>query len=214
MRKRTKWSHVGWAILVAFSWAELDDEQVCKTIHELHASLLILFRHQDYICLARRLPEYSNNFFPSLTFSFSALNAFTTFLYTRLYITQHTLSKNHVSIILHYIPGFVLSERYATGLRRALCRWLSMSNSNPCISLRPLSLQVVRPLQGSVCRANKPCTVTWLDDGRTPLLDRIGVSTVGLYRGNQVCRCTHVIASWLTTRCVATYTDDPTRQCE
>ena len=55
------------------------------------------------------------------------------------------------------------------------------------LSLSLTLAKVIDPLRGSICRANKPCTVTWLDDGRAPLLSSIGVSTVGLYKGSDVC---------------------------
>ncbi|KAF9531374.1 hypothetical protein CPB83DRAFT_101458 [Crepidotus variabilis] len=46
-------------------------------------------------------------------------------------------------------------------------------------------LYVISPSDGSECVANQPCTVTWLDDGRQPLLTAVGVSTIGLYTGRQ-----------------------------
>ncbi len=48
-------------------------------------------------------------------------------------------------------------------------------------------IQVVQPLEGSTCEADKPCTITWVDNGVRPLLSSIGLSTVGLYTGHQVC---------------------------
>src|SRR5258705_2338351 len=59
------------------------------------------------------------------------------------------------------------------------------------ITFDSLQLQIIKPLQGSVCRANQPCTVTWLDDGRAPLLSSIGVSTVGLFTGCQLRSTAH-----------------------
>ncbi|KJA17825.1 hypothetical protein HYPSUDRAFT_205921 [Hypholoma sublateritium FD-334 SS-4] len=46
-------------------------------------------------------------------------------------------------------------------------------------------LFVVQPLEGSTCEANKPCTITWVDNGVRPLLSAVGLSTVGLYTGRQ-----------------------------
>ncbi|KAF9474849.1 hypothetical protein BDN70DRAFT_841720 [Pholiota conissans] len=46
-------------------------------------------------------------------------------------------------------------------------------------------IYVVEPLKGSTCRANKPCTITWLENGERPLLSAVGVSTVGLFTGRQ-----------------------------
>ncbi|RXW23236.1 hypothetical protein EST38_g2649 [Candolleomyces aberdarensis] len=45
------------------------------------------------------------------------------------------------------------------------------------------ALYVVTPLSGSTCRGGQPCTVTWLDNGQTPLLSAIGVTHVALYTG-------------------------------
>ncbi|TEB25485.1 hypothetical protein FA13DRAFT_1157750 [Coprinellus micaceus] len=47
------------------------------------------------------------------------------------------------------------------------------------------ALYVVDPRDRTVCKGGQPCTVTWLDDGRAPLLSAIGVSTVGLYTGSR-----------------------------
>lgn len=49
-----------------------------------------------------------------------------------------------------------------------------------------LSLQVIKPSQGSTCHGGQSCTVEWLDDGIAPLLSDLGVNTVGLYTGRQV----------------------------
>ncbi|KAL0946226.1 hypothetical protein HGRIS_012485 [Hohenbuehelia grisea] len=46
-------------------------------------------------------------------------------------------------------------------------------------------LYVVDPTSGSTCRGGEDCTVTWLDDGTSPLLTAIGPCNVGLYTGNQ-----------------------------
>ncbi|KAJ7622832.1 hypothetical protein DFH06DRAFT_1231586 [Mycena polygramma] len=43
----------------------------------------------------------------------------------------------------------------------------------------------IQPASGSTCSAGTPCTVSWLDDGDSPLLDAVGVVTVGLYTGTQ-----------------------------
>ncbi|KAJ2919679.1 hypothetical protein MD484_g710, partial [Candolleomyces efflorescens] len=45
------------------------------------------------------------------------------------------------------------------------------------------ALYVVTPLSGSTCRGGQPCTVTWLDNGESPLLGAIGVTHVALYTG-------------------------------
>ncbi|KAF5313435.1 hypothetical protein D9611_008486 [Ephemerocybe angulata] len=52
-------------------------------------------------------------------------------------------------------------------------------------SLANAALYVVTPRDQSTCRGGEPCTVTWLDDGRAPLLTAIGVSTIGLYTGQK-----------------------------
>ncbi|EAU84087.1 hypothetical protein CC1G_06949 [Coprinopsis cinerea okayama7 len=53
------------------------------------------------------------------------------------------------------------------------------------VTLVKAGLYVVEPFSGSTCHGGEPCTVTWLDDGRAPLLSAIGVVTVGLYTGDQ-----------------------------
>ncbi|KAJ7135465.1 hypothetical protein C8R43DRAFT_1021169 [Mycena crocata] len=42
----------------------------------------------------------------------------------------------------------------------------------------------IEPSTGSTCTAGQPCTLEWLDDGNTPLLNEVSVVTVGLYTGN------------------------------
>ncbi|KAJ3557373.1 hypothetical protein NP233_g11757 [Leucocoprinus birnbaumii] len=54
-----------------------------------------------------------------------------------------------------------------------------------CLLCVKAGLFVVDPKQGSTCHGGEPCTVTWLDDGSSPLLSDIGVATVGLYTGDQ-----------------------------
>ncbi|KAF5325198.1 hypothetical protein D9619_009579 [Psilocybe cf. subviscida] len=54
-----------------------------------------------------------------------------------------------------------------------------------CMDTARAGIFVVQPLQDSTCRAGKPCTITWVDDGSRPLLTAIGWSTVGLYTGKQ-----------------------------
>ncbi|TFK29515.1 hypothetical protein FA15DRAFT_347247 [Coprinopsis marcescibilis] len=46
-------------------------------------------------------------------------------------------------------------------------------------------LYVVEPFQDSTCHGGEPCTVTWLDNGSSPLLAAIGVVSVGLYTGDR-----------------------------
>ncbi|KAJ6475233.1 hypothetical protein C8R47DRAFT_1142706 [Mycena vitilis] len=43
----------------------------------------------------------------------------------------------------------------------------------------------IQPASGSTCSGGTPCTVSWLDDGDSPLLDAVGVVTAGLYTGAQ-----------------------------
>ncbi|TFY53929.1 hypothetical protein EVJ58_g9164 [Rhodofomes roseus] len=47
------------------------------------------------------------------------------------------------------------------------------------------SIYVNNPTSTAVCYGGQPCTVTWLDDGQTPLLSEIGACYVGLYNGNR-----------------------------
>ncbi|KIY69020.1 hypothetical protein CYLTODRAFT_350429 [Cylindrobasidium torrendii FP15055 ss-10] len=47
------------------------------------------------------------------------------------------------------------------------------------------TLYVVEPRAGATCYGGQECTVTWLDDGATPLLTSYGMAQVGLYTGNQ-----------------------------
>jgi hypothetical protein len=58
--------------------------------------------------------------------------------------------------------------------------------------------QVNHPLPTDTCTGGQPCTVQWLDDGKVPLLGEIGVTTVGLYHGNQVS-----LFIWMGTRPLA-----------
>jgi len=46
-------------------------------------------------------------------------------------------------------------------------------------------IYVIEPSAGSTCHAGQTCTVVWLDDGESPLLSTIGISTIGLFHGNQ-----------------------------
>ncbi|KAJ7481709.1 hypothetical protein FB451DRAFT_1236910 [Mycena latifolia] len=41
----------------------------------------------------------------------------------------------------------------------------------------------IEPASGSTCTAGTQCTLEWLDDGNNPLLNEVGVVTVGLYTG-------------------------------
>ncbi|KAJ6618671.1 hypothetical protein B0H10DRAFT_2028556, partial [Mycena sp. CBHHK59/15] len=43
----------------------------------------------------------------------------------------------------------------------------------------------IKPADGSICTGGSPCTIEWLDDGDSPLLDAVHVVTAGLYTGNQ-----------------------------
>ncbi|KAJ7115782.1 hypothetical protein C8R44DRAFT_628800 [Mycena epipterygia] len=44
---------------------------------------------------------------------------------------------------------------------------------------------VIKPASGTTCTGGTPCTIEWLDDGNHPLLNEIGVVTVGLFSGKQ-----------------------------
>ncbi|KZT64438.1 hypothetical protein DAEQUDRAFT_732675 [Daedalea quercina L-15889] len=46
------------------------------------------------------------------------------------------------------------------------------------------SIYVNNPTSTGTCYGGQACTVTWLDDGQTPLLSDIGACYVGLYNGN------------------------------
>ncbi|ESK84275.1 hypothetical protein Moror_3774 [Moniliophthora roreri MCA 2997] len=46
------------------------------------------------------------------------------------------------------------------------------------------ALYVIKPSDGSTCHAGEECTVQWVDNGESPLLSTIGVTTIGLYTGN------------------------------
>lgn len=48
------------------------------------------------------------------------------------------------------------------------------------------TVQFIEPASKSTCTAGSPCTIEWLDDGNSPLLNKVGVVTAGLYHGNQV----------------------------
>ncbi|EEB94889.1 hypothetical protein MPER_06226 [Moniliophthora perniciosa FA553] len=46
------------------------------------------------------------------------------------------------------------------------------------------ALYVIKPSDGSTCHAGEECTVQWVDNGESPLLSTIGVTTIGLYTAN------------------------------
>ncbi|KAH6910623.1 hypothetical protein BKA70DRAFT_1370945 [Coprinopsis sp. MPI-PUGE-AT-0042] len=46
-------------------------------------------------------------------------------------------------------------------------------------------IYVVDPRDGSTCHGGEACTVSWLEDGRAPLVSSIGLVSVGLYTGQQ-----------------------------
>jgi hypothetical protein len=48
---------------------------------------------------------------------------------------------------------------------------------------------------GSICRGGQPCSVSWEDNGESPLLQEIGITRVALYTGKQV----HAVNSRLDT---------------
>ncbi|KAH9829578.1 uncharacterized protein C8Q71DRAFT_789964 [Rhodofomes roseus] len=54
-----------------------------------------------------------------------------------------------------------------------------------CLTTASASIYVNNPTSTAVCYGGQPCTVTWLDDGQTPLLSEIGACYVGLYNGNR-----------------------------
>ncbi|KAF5365250.1 hypothetical protein D9758_005399 [Tetrapyrgos nigripes] len=51
------------------------------------------------------------------------------------------------------------------------------------ISVVQAGIYVLKPASGSVCHGGQECTISWLEDGDSPLLPAIGVVTVGLYTG-------------------------------
>ena len=61
-----------------------------------------------------------------------------------------------------------------------VCHWAPVFNWT--------TFQVIQPFKGSTCHGGESCTISWIDDGSRPLLSAIGVSTVGLYTGEQVRR--------------------------
>ncbi|KAJ7058196.1 hypothetical protein C8F01DRAFT_1149912 [Mycena amicta] len=50
-------------------------------------------------------------------------------------------------------------------------------------TLAHAGLYFIQPASGSTCTGGFPCTVSWLDDGNSPLLPDIGTVTAGLYTG-------------------------------
>ncbi|KAF9045306.1 hypothetical protein BJ165DRAFT_1528193 [Panaeolus papilionaceus] len=46
-------------------------------------------------------------------------------------------------------------------------------------------LFILQPSEASTCTGGQPCTITWIEDGVSPLLTDVGVSTIGLYTGKQ-----------------------------
>jgi len=53
------------------------------------------------------------------------------------------------------------------------------------IALVNAALFILEPFRGTTCHGGQLCNVTWVDNGVEPLLNAIGVTTVGLYTGNQ-----------------------------
>ncbi|KAF9653705.1 hypothetical protein BDM02DRAFT_3107682 [Thelephora ganbajun] len=47
------------------------------------------------------------------------------------------------------------------------------------------NLYVIDPPTRRVCHGGQPCTISWLDDGKAPLLDAIKICYVTLYNGDQ-----------------------------
>jgi len=47
------------------------------------------------------------------------------------------------------------------------------------------ALYITQPSQDSTHQGGKPCTITWVDNGEKPLLSAIGVTTIGLFWGDQ-----------------------------
>jgi hypothetical protein len=83
---------------------------------------------------------------------------------------------------------------------------------NPVANTRRYDLQVEQPFGGSTCHGNRPCTVTWLDDGSKPLVSDLGICEVGLYTGQQVWKSTEDTTLWLILR-LATGTANHTSRC-
>ena len=51
---------------------------------------------------------------------------------------------------------------------------------------RGVPVQITYPYQGITCSGGSECTVTWADDGLSPLLASVGPSDFALYQGTNV----------------------------